>query len=244
MRKKFKIFKGIGNNAFVQTLMGRLIYLYVLFVYKTSRWTMVNVRDDYVKGDKSFLFAFWHGRTFSDMFLMWRYKPEKSVSVLTSLHRDGRIIASAMEWLGLETVNGSSKRGGAMAALDIVRRLRKPANIVAIAPDGRKPGYVMTDGVVQLASKARHQIVLSAFSVKRGKVLKTWDRFLVPYPFNKGVVVFSDPIDIPAGLDAAGVERWRADLEQRLIGVTREADRLAGLKLKIDFSDKGKGTAK
>ena len=102
----------------------------------------------------------------------------------------------------------------------------------------------MTDGVVQLASKARHQIVLSAFSVKRGKVLKTWDRFLVPYPFNKGVVVFSDPIDIPAGLDAAGVERWRADLEQRLIGVTREADRLAGLKLKIDFSDKGKGTAK
>lgn len=244
MRKKFKIFKGIGNNAFVQTLAGRLVYLYVLFVYKTSRWTMVNLHDDYVNGDKSFLFAFWHGRALSDMFLMWHHKPRKKVSVLISLHRDGRIIASAMEWLGLETINGSSKRGGAMAALDIIRKLRRPANIVAIAPDGRKPGYVMTDGLVQLASKSRHQVVLSAFSVKRGKMMKTWDRYLLPFPFNKGVLVFSDPIDVPADLDKNGVEQWRADLEKRLIDITREADRLAGLKQTIDFSDKGKGSAK
>ena len=104
---------------------------------------MVNLHDDYVNGDKSFLFAFWHGRALSDMFLMWHHKPRKKVSVLISLHRDGRIIASAMEWLGLETINGSSKRGGAMAALDIIRKLRRPANIVAIAPDGREADDMM-----------------------------------------------------------------------------------------------------
>ena len=239
MRKKFKIWKKIGKSSLVQTVIGRLMYLYVLAAYKTSRWTIEGTRDEYVSGDFSYLIAFWHGRAFSDMFLVWGKKLKKDVAVLLSLHRDGRIMASAMDGLGIGTIGGSSKRGGAAAALDIMRRLRKPANVVAIAPDGRKPGYKMTDGLVQLAQKSRRPVVLSAYSVRRGRLLKTWDRFLIPGWFTKGVLLLDEPVYIPADLDAAGIEKWRQILEDRLIGLTEEADRRAGLKCRVSLRDKG-----
>ena len=225
---KIRFLKKIGKNAFVQTFLGRLLYLYVWLVYKTSRWTVAGLRDEYVCGDFSFLIAFWHGRNLSDIFFKMHQNVMKKVSVLISLHRDGRIMASAMKPIDIETIDGSSKRGGAVAALDIIKTLKRGGNIVAIAPDGRKPGYKMTDGVVVMAKKAQRPIVLSAFSVKRGILLKTWDSYFVPFPFTKGVVLLSEPIYIPADLDKDGIEKWRQELESRLIELTREADRRVG----------------
>ena len=186
---------------------------------------MDGLRDEYINGDFSYFITFWHGRSMSDMFLVLDKSLQKKVSVLISLHRDGRIMASAMKGLGIQPINGSSKRGGAVAALEMIRTLNKPANVVALSPDGRKPGYKMTEGLIHLAKKSQKPIVLSAFSVRRGKMLKTWDKYLFPFLFNKGIVLFSEPIYIPADLDRDGVEEWRRILEDRLIDLTEEADR-------------------
>ena len=237
---KIRILKKIGKSQFVQTLLGRLIYLYVLMVYKTSRWTIEGLRDEYVSGDLSFLITFWHGRNLSDIFFKMREKIQKEVSVLISMHRDGRIMASAMDGVGIGTISGSSKRGGAMAALEIIKMLKQPAHIIALAPDGRKPAYKMTDGLITLAKKSRRPIVLSAFSVKRGVLLKTWDRNLFPLPFNKGVVMLSEPIYIPADLDREGTEKWRQILEDRLIDLTEEADRHVGFNRRISLRTEDK----
>ncbi len=239
MRRKIRIFKGIGKNAFVQTMIGRLLYLYVWLVYKTSRWSMDGLRDEYVSGDFSYFITFWHGRSFSDMFLVLDKDLQKKVSVLISLHRDGRIMASAMKGLGIQPINGSSKRGGAVAALEMIRTLNNPANVVALSPDGRKPGYKMTEGLIHLAKKSQKPIILSAYSVRRGKMLKTWDKFLFPFLFNKGIVLFSEPIYIPADLDRDGVEQWRRVLENRLIDLTEEADRRIGLKGRLPLRMEG-----
>ena len=209
--------------------------MYVLLVYKTSRWTIEGLRDEYVSSDFSYLIAFWHGRNLSDIFLKMHEKVQKKVSVLISLHRDGRIMASAMNSVGIETISGSSKRGGAMAALEIIKILKKPAHIVALAPDGRKPGYKMTEGLITLAKKSQRPIVLSAFSVKHGLLLKTWDKNLFPFLFNKGIVMLSEPIYIPSDLDSEGVEKWRQILEDRLIDLTHEADQRVGFKKRISL---------
>ncbi|MBR1776992.1 MAG: DUF374 domain-containing protein [Alphaproteobacteria bacterium] len=240
MHKKIRILKKIGTNGIVQTILGWLLYLYVLLVYKTSRWTIEGARDEYVKGDFSYLITFWHGRGISDIFLKMHEKVEKKVSVLISLHRDGRIMAAAMNGVGIETIDGSSKRGGAVAALDIIKALKQPANVIALAPDGRKPGYKMTEGLITLAKKSQRPIVLSAFSVKRGMLLKTWDRFLLPFFFNKGIVLLSEPIYIPSDLDQAGIDKWRQILEDRLIDLTQEADQRIGFKGRISLRMEGK----
>lgn len=80
------------------------------------------------------------------------------MSVLISLHRDGRIMASAMKGLGIQPINGSSKRGGAVAALEMIRTLNNPANVVALSPDGRKPGYKMTEGLIHLAKSRKSRL--------------------------------------------------------------------------------------
>lgn len=237
---KIRILKKIGRNEFVQTLLGRLLYFFVRLIYKTSHWTIVGARDEYISGDFSYLVTFWHGRGISDIFFKMRCNLQKRVFVLVSKHRDGRIMASAMEAIGVETIDGSSKRGGAAAALEIIKALKQPGNMIALSPDGREPGYKMTDGLVVLAKKSQRPIVLSAFSVKHGILLKTWDSYLVPFPFNKGIVVFSEPIYIPADLDADGVKKWRQILEDRLIELTREADRQIGFKGRDFLHTEGK----
>ena len=237
---KIRILKKIGKNSFIQKLLGHILYLYVRLVYKTSSWMIDGEREEYFKGDCSYLITFWHGRSMADMFFKMRRAVEKKVSVLISLHRDGRIMASAMAPIGIETIDGSSKRGGAAAALDIIKTLKKPANVVAIAPDGRQPGYKMTEGLVILAKKSQRPIVLSAYSVKYGLILKTWDSYFVPFPFNKGIVMMSEPIYIPADLDHDGVEKWRRILEERLIELTREADRKIGFKGRDFLQAEGK----
>lgn len=101
---------------------------------------------------------------------------------------------------------------------------------MAMAPDGRKPGYKMTKGLVALASESGRPIVFTAFSVKRAKIFKTWDRFMLPLPFNKGVILNTEPIYVPAELDAEQTEVWRKKLEKRLLDLTRLADERAGRK--------------
>ena len=70
-------------------------------------------------------------------------------------------------------------------------------------------------------------------------MLKTWDKYVFPFLFNNGIVVFSEPIYIPADLDRDGVEEWRRILEDRLIDLTEEADRRIGLKGRLPLRMEG-----
>ena len=71
-------------------------------------------------------------------------------------------------------------------------------------------------------------------------LLKTWDRFLLPFFFNKGIVLLSEPIYIPSDLDQAGIDKWRQILEDRLIDLTQEADQRIGFKGRISLRMEGK----
>jgi lysophospholipid acyltransferase (LPLAT)-like uncharacterized protein len=55
----------------------------------------------------------------------------------------------------------------------------------------------------------------------------SWDGFIVPMPFSRGVFVYGEPIEVPAGADAAGLESARLLLEERLAEATRRAETIA-----------------
>src|SRR3990172_405073 len=56
------------------------------------------------------------------------------------------------------------------------------------------------------------------------KILDTWDGFLLPYPFTRGVFCWGDPLWVPRNLDATGFEERRRALEWALTEVTAQAD--------------------
>ena len=84
------------------------------------------------------------------------------------------------------------------------------------------PGAVMT-------AELAHAVILPvAYGTTRRRILKSWDRFLLPLPFGRGVFVIGPEIEVPGSLDPARREALRLRLESSLNEVTAEADRRMG----------------
>jgi hypothetical protein len=62
------------------------------------------------------------------------------------------------------------------------------------------------------------------FSASRKIVFNSWDRFVLPYPFSRGVFIWGEPIQVDPGADRAHLEEKRLLLENRLNEMTEQAD--------------------
>ena len=57
------------------------------------------------------------------------------------------------------------------------------------------------------------------------KLFASWDRFLFPYPFSRGLFYWGDPIWVPREATAEDLEAKRRDLETELNRITALADK-------------------
>ena len=204
-----------------------VIHLYIRFVYATNRWTVVGgeVPHRLRAEGKSFILAFWHGRLMMIPMAWQRLAP---MHMLISAHRDGRIIADAVTYFGVQSIAGSTKRGGTAALRMMVKRL-DAGDCVGITPDGpRGPARVASSGVVNLARLAGVPVVPVVFATSARRVLRTWDRFHLALPFGRGAFVWGEPIEVAADLDAAGVEEARLLVESRMNEIAAQADSRVG----------------
>jgi lysophospholipid acyltransferase (LPLAT)-like uncharacterized protein len=199
---------------------------YLRLVHGTTRWRRLGI-DEAVRiatadGRSSAVACFWHGRM---LMMPFARTGPFAFSILISGHRDGRLIARTVARLGIDTIVGSSTRGGTAAALDCIERLRRGNAVICITPDGpRGPLMHANPGAVEMARAARVMLVPVSYGVTRRRLLRSWDRFIVPLPFGRGVIMCGEPIEAVA-LES---EAARALLEQRLNAITAEADRLTG----------------
>lgn len=213
----------------VQDALCWLVASYVRFVHWSGRWTIVGDETllEFMKTGKPFIVSFWHGRLL--MMPFCHDKQGRSVEMLISNHPDGRLIAKTVGHLGVGTIVGSTSRGGTKAARALTRRLRDENVIVGITPDGpRGPRMRASDGVVALARLAEVPIFAIAYSTSRGKLLNSWDRFLLPYPFCRGVFAWGEPIHVPKDADQELLERKRTEVEAALTSVLHRCDAMMG----------------
>jgi len=82
-------------------------------------------------------------------------------------------------------------------------------------------------GAVSLAQRTGCPIVPIACSARSRKVLKSWDGFIIPFPFTTLIVVHGDPIQVERNCDEAGLEAKRKEAEEALRTATVQADRFA-----------------
>src|SRR5262249_56691084 len=124
-------------------------------------------------GGRWFMVAFWHGQLLM-MPLAWhRLVP---FHMLVSGHPDGRIIAGAMTYFGIETIAGSTRRGGSAAFRTMLKCLKEGA-CVGITPDGpRGPAMNASLGIVNVARRAQVPILPIAYATSRRRAPATWDR--------------------------------------------------------------------
>jgi lysophospholipid acyltransferase (LPLAT)-like uncharacterized protein len=202
-----------------------LIVLLIKFLSLTLRireHNPENVRQ--IWGEKrSVIVAFWHGRLLMVPMLFKRYK-ERQVYGLTSHHSDGEIISRSTELLGYETIRGSTNKGG-FSALRRMIRVLKDGSDLALAPDGPNgPRHKVQRGIIDLSKLSGVPILPMAFSSSKRKVFKSWDAFLLPLPFSRGVFVWGEPLYVGSKGDEDYLENKRRLLEEGLIAVTKLAD--------------------
>ena len=227
--------KRIVKSSFAGRIASLLIGAYIRLVSSTSRWTYVNVDRFHEAANEGHgvILAFWHGRML--MLPKVRSLTDRRAHMLISSHRDGEIIANGVKSFGIEFIRGSAAnpkkpqkdKSGAPAITQMLAALGN-GDVVGLTPDGpRGPGRRSKIGVIRLAKMSGAPIVPGAFSVSRGKELKTWDNFLVAAPFSRGYYVAGDPIYVPPDADVEGQGSARKALEDALDDVTRKADALA-----------------
>jgi lysophospholipid acyltransferase (LPLAT)-like uncharacterized protein len=229
------LLKRILSAPLAQAIVGRLLGGYMLFCGWTTRWTWINraaAEAIWAAGGPA-LICFWHGRIVLSH-LGWAIgKGAQDAKVLISQSREGGIVAAATRTVGADVIRGSSARGenrkGGHEAMRAMLRHLKGGGAVAIAPDGpRGPRMRAQMGAVQLAKHTGAPIVCLAWSTSRRRVFNSWDRFVLPYPFGRGVYVWGEPIRVAPHADEVALEAARAALETELNRITLEADALAG----------------
>lgn len=168
------------------------------------------------------LFALWHGR----MYLSIQQHRHQGIVTMASQSKDGEIIAQWLTRNGYAVVRGSTTRGGGQALREMVRHVRSGRH-AALTVDGPKgPARVVQLGIVQLARLTHGWILPITSSSSRPRFLNSWDRYLLPLPFSKNVVVYGEPFAIPAEMPDEKAERRIAEA---LDAATWEADEAAGI---------------
>lgn len=227
----------IRRSPRLRSLVAAAGVAYLRLMDATTRWTIegAQTRDAVRSGQGRWLVPVWHGRLLG---IPCEKPRHLKAWALISANRDGDIIAQAVARFGAPAIRGSSRdprkperdKGG-RAALREAERLMREADraILVLTPDGpRGPRMRAQPGVALISIAAQVPVVPFAYATRRAIMLSTWDRFLIPLPFDRGAKVFGDPLHPPETDDEAAPAAFLARIEAAMIDCAQRADRLAG----------------
>lgn len=195
---------------------GLILGIILRLIFRSIRWRWIGFDGEMATRNTAAISAFWHGQ---QMMMPWMYAKHgaafgnRRLFMLRSDHRDGRLGAEAARQAGIDSIGGSSTRGGAPALQALIARLREGYH-AAITPDGpRGPRCRAKLGIISLAAHSGAPIMPLGYAVRRAVRFRSWDQMVLPKPFTRGVFVAGPAIQIPAGLDDEAREAWRIKVE-------------------------------
>ena len=206
---------------------------YVRLMRTTGRWRTEGGDHPahYLTEGKPFIVAFWHQRLLMMPYTWRSVGGDRPFNMLISSHRDGEIISRTIARFDIKTIAGSTGKGkGGAAALRQILKALKAGEVVGMTPDGpRGPRMRASDGIIQAARMAGVPIFPLTYSATNRKVIQSWDQFILPLPFSRGVFHWGDPIFVDRKLDEEGMEAKRVELENALTKLTQRTDQSLGL---------------
>lgn len=205
------------------TLIPFVYSSYMWLVYHTSKKTYINYERLKERIDKrqGALSATWHQST---ILLTYPYR-NMGVATIASRSRDGEIISSVIKRLGFHSFRGSSSKGGGKALSSIIAFLKTEGIFATITVDGpRGPAKKVKTGIVRLAQSTGYPIFPLHGWAKRKIFIKSWDKTMIPLPFNHLIIICGDPITVPEDTDKNGLQDLAGGLECRLNSISEEAE--------------------
>jgi lysophospholipid acyltransferase (LPLAT)-like uncharacterized protein len=176
------------------------------------------------------IYVLWHEYIPVPLYL----RPNCQFAVLLSQHQDAELLSQAAHFAGLETVRGSSYRGGTAALKSL---LEKGSGLnLAITPDGpRGPRRKLAAGCIYLSSRLQIPLICMGAGYDRPwRYRRAWDHFAIPKPFSRARVVTSPRLQIPPDLERDDIEAHRVWVENTLNQLCDTADDWACGKIQLE----------
>ena len=193
-------------------------------------------RTHYGRGVVTFT---WHGRTFVPVA---RFRGRGYWSMI-STSRDGDIQDSIFHRFGFNTVRGSSSnRGAIQSTVRVIKELKRGA-VLAHTPDGpRGPNRHFHEGAIFMAQRSGSPVIPCGISAYPRKLLSTWDSYMIPAPFSRGIMLYGAPILIPEGADDDTLKRLSKELGSEIDRLELEAERRINPKFRRHTANPPLGT--
>lgn len=208
---------------------------YIWLVYRTTRWRVEG--EEHLRAVSNspagIVGCIWHNR----LMLTAAIWPNDAAPAraMVSKSADGDLIAGAAARFGAGAVRGSSfdmkkrRDKGALAAFREMLRHVRQGGCAAVTPDGpRGPRMSFQEGAVRLAQVSGAPMIMLAWSTSAQIRFNSWDRFILPLPFGRGRIIWSEPLHAPDRADEAATEAFRQRAEALLIDITAAADAAVG----------------
>lgn len=181
--------------------------------------------DSVIAHGKPVIPCYWHQmHIFCSRFMLEQIPRGLKVGFLISPSVSGEVPAAMARAWGATVVRGSPTRTGGQALRDMYLTVNKEKVSPVITVDGPKgPAEAVKIGAVLLARLTRAPMIPMAYAASTAKLWNSWDRFMVPRPFARIVIVVGEPLSVPTGTPIDELEPFRLELEQRLHEVNRQA---------------------
>ena len=215
-----RISKRFSKTSVGQKIIGFFFYFITKLISCSMRWEYFeqSKKSMIFKNKHKYIFCCWHNKLFLGPHLLPR---NRVINALQSSHSDGMITSLAFKYLGMNVILGSSKKGGMQAFRKMIKRLQLGESI-AITPDGPKgPKEQVKEGIIKLAQISNTPIIPLVWATEKFKTINSWDDFVLPYPFSKGIYCYGKPINIKKNINVNQFELERQKLENELKRLTR-----------------------
>ncbi|MCK5146192.1 lysophospholipid acyltransferase family protein [bacterium] len=206
-------------------LLPKLGWALIYTISKTLRIEIIGQEhlDKICDSKKPISYSIWHGR----QFLISYFLADKNTCALTSPSRDGRLQADILKIFGYRIIFGSSKKNPVKALLSLINEIKTNGGPSLIAVDGpRGPIYKVKPGILFLTKKIEGLIVPLTFSVKRGFFFQSWDRYLLPAPFSKAIILIGEPFSPSSKTEKDVIANECAILGKQMQKMTMFSDKM------------------
>jgi hypothetical protein len=181
------------KNYLKFSVLPYILYFLVRLIYLTNKKVF---HHPILKNDEAFIFVAWHGDLVSCPFNYFENRPNGIVKTMISQSKDGEIISKVYSLFGIDSIRGSSSKGGTKALISTIKEIKSGSD-VALTPDGpRGPRHNVADGVIAIAQKSAAKIVVLNSKPTRYWQFSSWDKFILPKPFGKIDFYMSEPFDV------------------------------------------------
>ncbi len=200
-------------------VLSNIIYLIAKLFSLTFRYKFIGLENikkaQALSENGNYLLGIWHQNLLHGI-LAQEGNPHV---VIVSKSKDADPVAYTCRKIGTIVVRGSSRnaagvdKGGKEAKIEMIEKLQEgfPGAVTVDGPKG--PAKKVKPGIVDMALKSGTTIIPYLPIPKSYWSFNSWDKFRLPKPFSKVVVLYGEPIEVK---DVSEFSTYQTQLEQAL----------------------------